>query len=174
MPAQSISPGFAQRSEPETFRARAISASLAVKDIQKSLAWYRDKMGFYVEQKFERGGKLTGAALKAGDVRILISQDDGGTGWDRVKGAGFTLQFTTAQDIDALAGHDQQHWPAGRLDAAVRRLAQQRLGTIQQHVGEGERRVGGRGGDGPQTRHFAGQRHLDRPPTSAAVRVSTA
>lgn len=76
---------------------------LAVKDIQKSLAWYRDKMGFYVEQKFERSGKLTGAALKAGDVRILISQDDGGTGWDRVKGAGFTLQFTTAQDIDALA-----------------------------------------------------------------------
>jgi len=103
MPVQSISPGFAQRAEPETFRARTISAMLAVKDIQKSLAWYRDKMGFYVEQKYERGGKLTGAALKAGDVRILISQDDGGTGWDRVKGAGFTLQFTTAQDIDALA-----------------------------------------------------------------------
>ena len=103
MPAQTLSPGFAQRAEPETFRARGISAMLAVKDIQKSLAWYRDKMGFWVEQKFERSGKLTGAALKAGDVRILISQDDGGTGWDRVKGAGFTLQFTTAQDIDALA-----------------------------------------------------------------------
>ena len=82
MPAQSISPGFAQRAEPETFRARGISAMLAVKDIQKSLAWYRDKLGFYVEQKFERSGKLTGAALKAGDVRILISQDDGGTGWE--------------------------------------------------------------------------------------------
>jgi len=60
-------------------------------------------MGFFVEQKVERGGKLTAVTLKAGDVRIVISQDEGGTGWDRVKGAGFTLQFTTAQDIDALA-----------------------------------------------------------------------
>ena len=99
----SVPAGFAQRSDPETFRARTISASLAVKDLQKSVAWYRDKMGFFVEQKFERGGKLISVALKAGDVRLLINQDDGGTGWDRVKGAGFMLQFTTAQDIDALA-----------------------------------------------------------------------
>lgn len=95
--------GAAQRAEPETFRARAISASLFVKDLQKSLVWYRDKIGFFVDEQIQRGGKLTAIALKAGDVRILISQDDGGTGWDRVKGAGFTLQFTTAQDIDALA-----------------------------------------------------------------------
>jgi catechol 2,3-dioxygenase-like lactoylglutathione lyase family enzyme len=98
-----IPSGLAQRAEPESFRARIFSASLEVKDIQKSLAWYRDKVGFFVEQKFERQGKLRGVSLKAGDVRILISQDDGGTGWDRVKGAGFTLQFTTAQDIDSLA-----------------------------------------------------------------------
>lgn len=98
-----IAAGLAERAEPETFRARTISASLAVKDIQKSLVWYRDKVGFFVEEQIQRGGKLSAIALKAGDVRILINQDDGGTGWDRVKGAGFTLQFTTAQDIDALA-----------------------------------------------------------------------
>ena len=71
--------------------------------MQKSLVWYRDKIGFFVDEQIQRGGKLSAVALKAGDVRILINQDDGGTGWDRVKGAGFTLQFTTAQDIDALA-----------------------------------------------------------------------
>jgi catechol 2,3-dioxygenase-like lactoylglutathione lyase family enzyme len=103
MRTQPTTAGFAHRAEPETFRARTISASLAVKDLQKSLAWYRDKMGFFVEQKFERGGKLTGVSLKAGDVRLVLSQDEGGTGWDRVKGAGFTLQFTTTQDIDGLA-----------------------------------------------------------------------
>ena len=96
-------PGLAQRAEPETFRARTISASLFVKDLQKSLMWYRDKIGFFVDEQIQRGGKLSAVTLKAGDVRILISQDDGGTGWDRVKGAGFTLQFTTVQDIDALA-----------------------------------------------------------------------
>jgi predicted enzyme related to lactoylglutathione lyase len=107
------SPG--QRADPETFRARTISASLAVKDLEKSLAWYRDKVGFYVEEKFQRGGKLTAVALKAGDVRLLITQDDGGSGWDRIKGAGFTLQFTTAQDIDGLAEAIRQR--GGRLES---------------------------------------------------------
>ena len=104
MSTKSLIPsGLAQRAEPESFRARSFSASLTVKDLQKSLAWYRDKVGFHVDQKFEREGKLRAAALKAGDVRILITQEDGVGGWDRVKGAGFSLQFTTAQDIDLLA-----------------------------------------------------------------------
>jgi len=98
-----IPAGLAQRAEPETFRARSVSAALFVKDIQKSLVWYRDKVGFFVDLQIQRGGKLNAVALKAGDVRIVITQDDGGTGWDRVKGAGFALQFTTAQDLDGLA-----------------------------------------------------------------------
>jgi uncharacterized glyoxalase superfamily protein PhnB len=113
---QMIASGLAQRAEPETFRARTISASLAVKDIEKSLMWYRDRVGFFVEEKIQRGGKLTAVALKAGDVRILISQDDGGTGWDRVKGAGFTLQFTTTQDLSLLAEAIKQR--GGRIEPA--------------------------------------------------------
>ena len=111
---------LAQRAEPETFRARSVSASLHVKDLQKSLVWYRDKVGFFVDEQIQRGGKLTAVALKAGDVRILITQDEGSTGWDRVKGAGFALQFTTAQDLDGLAeairqrgGHIAE-WREGR------------------------------------------------------------
>lgn len=126
MPTRSVIPtGLAQRSEPETFRARSVSASLAVKDLQKSLVWYRDKVGFFVEQKFERGGKLTGFSLKAGDVRIVISQDDGGSGWDRVKGAGFTLQLTTAQDIDGLAEAIKQR--GGRLDGEPKEVSGTRV-----------------------------------------------
>jgi uncharacterized glyoxalase superfamily protein PhnB len=41
-------------------------------------------------------------SLKAGEVRILINQDNGAKG-ERVKGAGFSLQFITAQDLDAMA-----------------------------------------------------------------------
>ena len=38
-----------------------------------------------------------------GDVRILLNQDDGAKGTDRQKGAGFSLQVVTAQDIDSIA-----------------------------------------------------------------------
>ena len=95
--------GSQKRAEPATFRARTLSASLTVKDLQKSLAWYRDVVGFIVDQKHERDGKLMAVSLKAGDVRMLVGQDDGGKGWDRIKGEGFSLQLTTAQNIDELA-----------------------------------------------------------------------
>jgi uncharacterized glyoxalase superfamily protein PhnB len=78
-------------------------ASLTVKDIRKSLAWYRDVVGFIVDEEYEREGKLMAVSLKAGSVQILLSQDDGAKGADRVKGEGFSLQITTAQSIDELA-----------------------------------------------------------------------
>ena len=100
--------GAPKRAEPMSFRARTLSASLTVKDLQKSLAWYQDVAGFTVDQKHERDGKMMGVSLKAGDVRILLGQDDGAKGWDRVKGEGFSLQFTTAQNIDELAQRIKQ------------------------------------------------------------------
>ena len=103
MTATSSNPGGAKRAEPESFRARALSASLTVKDLQTSLDWYERVLRFTVDRKIERDGKLRGVALKAGDVRILLNQDDGARGWDRVKGEGFSLQFTTAQSVDDIA-----------------------------------------------------------------------
>ncbi len=85
------------------FLGRTISASLTVKDLQKSLDWYQDVVGFTVDRRHEREGKLVAASLKAGEVRILIGQDDGAKGWDRVKGEGFSLHITTDQNIDELA-----------------------------------------------------------------------
>jgi uncharacterized glyoxalase superfamily protein PhnB len=45
------------------------------------------------------------AELRAGTIRILLTQEDGARGVDRVKGEGFSLQITTTQDIDALASN---------------------------------------------------------------------
>ena len=67
--------------------ASSLNAALTVKDIQKSLAWYRDVFGFVVDQEFKSpDGQLRGVAMRAGAVRILINQDDGAKGWDRMKG----------------------------------------------------------------------------------------
>jgi uncharacterized glyoxalase superfamily protein PhnB len=103
---------------PEAFRARTLGASLTVKDLEKSLAWYHDVLGFAVDRKHEREGKLRAVSLKAGDVRLLINQDDGAKGWDRVKGAGLSLQLTTDQNIDEIAKRIKQR--GGTLESEPR------------------------------------------------------
>ena len=102
-PNAPVPDGATNRTEPESLRARTLSLSLTVKDIQKSLAWYCDVVGFTVDRKIERDGKLRSVALIAGEARISINQDDGAKGWDRVKGEGFSLQITTTKSIDAIA-----------------------------------------------------------------------
>jgi len=91
------------KSTAETLRASALSVSLTVKDLQKSLAWYRDVLGFTVVRNIERDGTLRGVSLQAGEARIAINQDDGAKGWTRVKGEGFSFNITTTQSIDAIA-----------------------------------------------------------------------
>lgn len=87
----------------EVFQADDLSASLTVRDLEASIAWYCDVLGCALTKRFERDGKLMAARLEAGRVLILLGQDDGAKGLDRVKGEGFSLQFTTSQDIDAIA-----------------------------------------------------------------------
>ena len=92
-----------ERAQPESFHARTLTASLTVKDLHKSVAWYRDVVGFTVDREHERDGKLRAVSIVAGNVRLLLNQDDGAKGWDRTKGEGFSLQFITTQSVDDLA-----------------------------------------------------------------------
>ena len=80
-----------------------MQASLTVKDLEKSVKWYEGVLGFTVAQRHEREGKLRAVAIEAGAVRILLNQDDGEKGWERVKGEGFSIQFITDQNIDEIA-----------------------------------------------------------------------
>jgi uncharacterized glyoxalase superfamily protein PhnB len=103
MSTNSPASAAAADSQPEPFDARSLAASLTVKDLEQSLAWYRDVVGFAVDQRMERDGQLRAAAVRAGDVRLLLNQDDGAKGWERAKGEGVSLMITTAQDIDGIA-----------------------------------------------------------------------
>lgn len=86
-----------------SFRAHKLSVSLSVNDLQKSLAWYRDVVGFTEGERYERDGSLKAVVLEAGDIQILIGQDDGAKGVNRTKGQGMSFQFTTNQSIDDIA-----------------------------------------------------------------------
>lgn len=92
-----------KRAQPKGFALRAVAPSFTVGDLEKSLTWYRDVMGFAVGHRWEHDGKLMGAELKAGPVMFMIGQDDWKKGRDRVKGVGFRLYCRTDQDVDRLA-----------------------------------------------------------------------
>jgi len=91
------------RRKPESLRLRSVAPSLVASDIHRSLAWYRDVLGFTLEDEWREGTELRGVTLKAGATTFMISQDDWAKGRDRVKGIGFRLYCITAQDIDQLA-----------------------------------------------------------------------
>ena len=95
--------GHVERAQPETLRGRALWAGLTANDLRKSVAWYRDIVGFTVAEEYEREGVVRAVRLVAGSVHIVIGQDDGGKGWDRVKGQGISLTLTTAQNVDEIA-----------------------------------------------------------------------
>ena len=82
---------------------RSVAPSFTVNDVEKSLAWYRDVMGFEVGKRWEDGGKLMGVELSAGPTVFMIGQDDWKKGKNREKGAGFRLYCDTDQDVDELA-----------------------------------------------------------------------
>ncbi|MEO7367489.1 MAG: VOC family protein [Gemmatimonadaceae bacterium] len=87
----------------KNFDAASLMASITVNDMATSVAWYRDALGFEVGQQFERDGKVAATSISAGAVRLLLNQEDGAKGADRKKGQGISLQFSTSQNIDAIA-----------------------------------------------------------------------
>ena len=86
-------------------RATTLGCSLTCKDLEASIRFYRDAIGFTVAQTFESDGKVAAAVVAAGDCRIVLNQDDGKLGWDRIKGQGFYLQINVVApaDVDAAA-----------------------------------------------------------------------
>lgn len=91
-----------ERRQPESLRLRRVSPTLSVRDIQRSLAFYRDMLGFVPKDLWQEGGGLRGVELIAGSVTVMLLQDDGNAG-DRAKGVGLRLWFRMAQDVEALA-----------------------------------------------------------------------
>ena len=92
-----------KRAQPESLRLKMIAPSITVDDIQESLDWYTEILGFTLKQRWEHEGELQGAELIAGNGYLMIGQDDWAKGRDRKKGEGLRLFFMTSQDVDDLA-----------------------------------------------------------------------
>ena len=100
----------------EGLALRSASPSFTVNDLDRSLSWYRDILGFGVEETWKNDdGKVVGVSLKAGDVSFMIGQDDWKKGRDRRKGEGFRIYCETRKDVDTLAKRIETK--GGRLDS---------------------------------------------------------
>jgi uncharacterized glyoxalase superfamily protein PhnB len=91
------------RSKPETLRLRTAAIGLTANDLQRSLHWYRDVIGFVVTDEWRVEGRLEGVQLRSGGVEIFLQQDDWKKGRDRVKGEGIRIYGRTVQELDHLA-----------------------------------------------------------------------
>ena len=83
-------------------QVKELMPSLTVDDLQKSIAFF-EGLGFAVDERWEDGGVLRGATLRAGEFELGLSQDDWKKGRDRQKGVGVRFYMSTTQDIDQLA-----------------------------------------------------------------------
>ena len=84
-------------------QVRSIAPTFTVSDLDKSIHFYTNGLGFSVTERMEEKGKLLGVMLEAGEARLGLSQDDFAKGRDRVKGVGMRLYLETDQDVTALA-----------------------------------------------------------------------
>ena len=91
------------RTQPKGLALSAVSPSFTVDDLEKSIGWYRDVLGFAVTDRWEHEGKLMGVELQAGGVTFMLGQDDWKKGRDRVKGEALRIYCETTQDVDRLA-----------------------------------------------------------------------
>jgi catechol 2,3-dioxygenase-like lactoylglutathione lyase family enzyme len=92
-----------RRRVPETLRLRTFEPSFTVDDLDRSMRFYTDVLGFIVVERWTDGDVLRGVMLKAGSCQLALTQDNWAKGRDRKKGQGMSIWCTTAQDIDGLA-----------------------------------------------------------------------
>jgi uncharacterized glyoxalase superfamily protein PhnB len=96
-------PRLGLRHQPETLRLRKLTPGFTASDLARSMAFYRDVLGFVIGDEWRENGDLTGCEIHAGAVTFMLNQDDFAKGRDRQKGVGARIWCHTAQDLDRLA-----------------------------------------------------------------------
>src|SRR6266436_6549366 len=84
-----------RRRERESLRLRSFEPTFTVNDIERSVRFYTEVLGFIVIEQMSDGAALQGVLLKAGTCKLGLSQDDWAKGRDRKKGEGVRIWCNT-------------------------------------------------------------------------------
>ncbi len=92
------------RTDLQPLQLGELMVALTADDVERSLRFYEEGLGFKVDERMEEDGKLLGVMLSAGAFHLGLSQDDWSKGSDRKKGIGFRMFVDSGDhDLDALA-----------------------------------------------------------------------
>src|SRR3989441_11662023 len=91
------------RRQPETLRLRRLTPSFTATDLQRSMAFYRDVLGFVIGDEWRESGELAGCEIHAGAGTFMLGQDDFAQGRDRQKGLGTRIWCQPAPDLARAA-----------------------------------------------------------------------
>src|ERR1041384_7703886 len=64
------------RRQPETLRLRKLSPVLTTSELQRSIAFYRDVLGFVVGEEWRENGELGGCEIRAGAITFMLNQSE--------------------------------------------------------------------------------------------------
>jgi catechol 2,3-dioxygenase-like lactoylglutathione lyase family enzyme len=84
-------------------RAQSLAVTITASDLERSIRFYTEGLGFVVTERYESDGTLRGVMMEAGEAELGLSQDDFAKGRNRIKGAGMGIYIVTDQDIGAIA-----------------------------------------------------------------------
>ncbi|HEY4099622.1 MAG TPA: VOC family protein [Gemmatimonadales bacterium] len=84
-------------------QADSLRPTVTATDLEKSIAFYTEGLGFEVTHRGEIEGALRYVEMKAGNVGFVLGRDDFKKGRDRVKGVGLRFHIDTSEDIKELA-----------------------------------------------------------------------
>ncbi len=96
-------PGVEAAGPSERLTADSMFPAFTANDLEKSIKFYTEGLGFEVADETEMEGQLVFVMLKGGNVSLGLGRDDFKKGRDRVKGDGMRVWINTTQDINALA-----------------------------------------------------------------------
>jgi uncharacterized glyoxalase superfamily protein PhnB len=83
--------------------ATSIAPGITANDIQQSIRFYVDGLGFEVVDRNEVDGVLRFAMLRSGGAMFGIGQDDFAKGKDRPKGVAVRFYYSTREDVVSVA-----------------------------------------------------------------------
>ncbi len=101
---------------------------LFVEDIERSLAFYRDQLGFSIAEKWEPEGKIAWCRLVRGGATLMLQQacEEDGPAAGCGRGIGF---FFLCDDADAVHIEFLRQWTPAR--SADRRLLRHEAALLQ-------------------------------------------